>query len=504
METGNVDRRLRAPAGIEGAGALRADAGNDLGMRPSSAFDHIASPGTVLRIMQPILLPSLIFALALVMILWPFNSREHAAIATGGGLTVLLIGWFACNGVKDHIAAVGFFALAVTLADIPPKVVFSGFASSGTWLIFGGMILAAALQRSGLAGQIAARMLPGPGISYWAAIASVILVSLLLVVMVPSTVARILLLVPIALAFAERLGYAPGSRASTGMVLAAALSTYYCAVGALTATLTNVAMVSLAESLYSLPINYGQFFLAAFPVLCVGTGLLLTIAVSLFYREPSIATVNFPRHTDPIGQGNIQISLILVAAVALWATDFIHGIAPAWIALSASVLCLLGPARNLTLSDGVKFDAWILFPAFLSLGAVLKYTGSAEWAGQWLLDHAPLTPGADWANLAVVTAIGAVLSLGATNLASPVLFTALAEPLSAATGWPLDAVLLVGIPTWTIVPFAYQAPILIIGLKMAGIPIGAVSRFFLAFCALVVVILVPLHFLWLRVLGYFG
>ena len=229
---------------------------------------------------------ALIAVAALALVLWPAGSDEQARIAGGVGLAVLLIGFFSHRSIPDYIAALAFFAVAVTVATVPPEIAFAGFNSGGTWLIFGGMILATALKSSGLANQTAARLLPARGTSYWIAISSIALVSLLLVVVVPSIVARVLLLVPIAVAFAERLGYRTDSRATMGIVLVATVTTYYGAAGVLTAALTNVAMVSLANTLYAVNINYTQYLVAAFPVLTIGASVLVTVCVSIHSAGP--------------------------------------------------------------------------------------------------------------------------------------------------------------------------------------------------------------------------
>src|SRR5688500_5533674 len=48
--------------------------------------------------------------------------------------------------LSEYVTALLFFLVATLLAVAPPAVVFSGFASSTLWLVFGGLIIAEAVN----------------------------------------------------------------------------------------------------------------------------------------------------------------------------------------------------------------------------------------------------------------------------------------------------------------------------------------------------------------------
>jgi di/tricarboxylate transporter len=69
-------------------------------------------------------------------------------MALAAGLTLLTIGMWATSALPEHMVAVMFFVLAIVLSMAPQEVVLSGFLSSALWLVFGGLVLGVAVQRS--------------------------------------------------------------------------------------------------------------------------------------------------------------------------------------------------------------------------------------------------------------------------------------------------------------------------------------------------------------------
>lgn len=451
--------------------------------------------------------PITVYLIGLGLVGTPVLSEIGDQSWRGAGLALILVGLLAA-GIKDHIAAVVFFSTATAIAALPPKIVFAGFLSQGTWIIFSGLILASAIKELGLGDRLANRLLPTRQPPFVLAALAMGILSLLLAFMVPSTAARVLLLAPIAVAYAERLGYPPESRATLGLVISGAMTTYFCGGGILTAGLPNVAMVSLAQDLLNVRITYQEYLICAFPVLSLCTFILLTAMVTACFGiaadDKSNLTDLSERGAKATNSEHGALALILCTSVLLWSTDSYHGISTAWIGLGAAALILCGPGRKLSLSQCVKIEVWIVFAALLSLGAILEHTKATEQLGHWLIANTPLQPDNDWANLALVTAVGAALSITGTNLAAPVLYTTLAEHMAQATGWPIKTVLLVGIPAWTFVPFLFQVPILLVCVRMFNLSVRIVSLFMFGFTSVAMVTLVPLHFVWLRHLGYFG
>ncbi|MDE0213299.1 MAG: SLC13 family permease, partial [Deltaproteobacteria bacterium] len=122
----------------------------------------------------------------------------------------------------------------------------------------------------------------------------------------------------------------------------------------------------------------------------------------------------------------------------------------------------------------------------------------------WLLDKLPMEPGRDFFNLAAMSAVGMLISIATTVPAEPVIAATLAKDLSAVTGWPVATVLLTQTVNWSMVPFPYELPPMVVAARLSGMPVGRATRLLLALTLLAWTVTLPLQFLWLRHLGYFA
>ncbi len=162
--------------------------------------------------------------------------------------------------------AVIFFVLAIVLSVAPQEVVLSGFLSSALWLVFGGLVLGVAVQRTGLDRWLASGVVDRIGASYASVIATVVIGNVILGFLVPSAMARAVILMPIIVALAENLGLAPGHRGRTGMVVTTAVCGYVIPATILPANLPNAVLLGAADTLYGMQIIYGEYLLLNFPV----------------------------------------------------------------------------------------------------------------------------------------------------------------------------------------------------------------------------------------------
>jgi di/tricarboxylate transporter len=428
------------------------------------------------------------------------------ALYRGAAVMVLLVGLIATKAVPDHVAALAFFFATVTIADIAAPVVFSGFYAGASWLIFAGSIIAVALTESGLSARFARRALGLVGRSYASVIATIALVCLALTFLLPSTAARILLLVPIVLALADSLGYGPDSRARAGMIVATLMLSYLPCASVLTSGNRTLAMVGLAQTLYGKEFQYSDFILWNFPVLTVLPVVITAGLIAWRYREPPTAAAASdpgPAPADHAAQKPVLI--IVLGALLLWTTDFIHHVSPAWIGLAAVVALFVAVGRDLPLMEKSRIDYWLMFVAFISLGGVITETGLGARAGASLVSIAGLQ--ADGApqtllwNLAAISLISIGVNLIATNLAGPVILVSLADTISGASGLSVETVLIVMMPSFAICPVAFQAPIFLIGMRIAGLPLKELNLCLLAVSGVTVGLLIPLQFLWLWTIG---
>ncbi|MBL8672723.1 MAG: anion permease, partial [Alphaproteobacteria bacterium] len=207
----------------------------------------------------------------------------------------------------------------------------------------------------------------------------------------------------------------------------------------------------------------------------------------------------------PMPGAQRRLAVVLALALALFATDFLHGVSPAWVALGAGIVCLL-PAMQLVspklLAERSNINALIFVAGFLGVGAVVADSGLGEALSRQLLAWASLSPGNGAANLATLAAIGAVLGLVTTLPALPAVLTPLAGEMAAASGLPLESVLMLQVVVFSSVLLPYQVPPIMVAMHLGKIGIRDGAKLFLAMAALTVAFLLPLDYLWWRLLGY--
>ena len=121
-----------------------------------------------------------------------------------------------------------------------------------------------------------------------------------------------------------------------------------------------------------------------------------------------------------------------------------------------------------------------------------------------MLDVADFSPGDDARNLGAMTAVSMVVGLAATQANIPAILTPLSDSIAAAMGLPLATVLMMQVLGFSSVVFPYQVPPLMVGLSLGGVSIVTATRFSLLLLFPPVLILLPLDYLWWRVLGYLG
>ncbi|MCG8427468.1 MAG: anion permease, partial [Chromatiales bacterium] len=147
----------------------------------------------------------------------------HMAIAAA--LTLFCISLWATAVVPEYWPALAFFLVAVVFEIAPAEIVFSGFHSSTFWLLFSGIILGAAIRHTGLDQRAAGLLSRTLSTRYANMISGIVIFSVALAFVIPSSMGRIVLLVPIIVALADHMGYGVSSNGRIGMLTAAAFGT---------------------------------------------------------------------------------------------------------------------------------------------------------------------------------------------------------------------------------------------------------------------------------------
>lgn len=449
------------------------------------------------------LLPGAVLAIAAAIAFWPGLVGLEPPLARAAGLILFTIGFWAAGALPEYLTAVGFFLLAMLLDVAPADVIFSGFAAQAFWLVFSGLVLALAVTHAGLAQRLASLPMAWLARSYARPIAAMVVLGGSVAFLLPSTMGRVVLLVPIVVALAERLGFEHGRKGRTGMVLAFVLSTYMLPVAILPANVPNMVLAGAAETIYGLSPRYGPYLLLHFPVLALLKGAILTWLVCRLFPDTPGAAADRPPAPPLSPQARI-LAAILAVTLGLWATDTLHGIAPAWVGLAAAFACLV-PATALVPANSfagkLNFGPLIYVAGVLGIAALVSSTGLGAIVSQAMRSVLPVAPDAGWANYLSLVGMATVLGGISTMPGIPAVLTPIAGDLAALTHWPLDAVLMTQVVGFSTVFLPYQVPPLVIGIALAGVRTRDATRTMLWLALVSVVVIVPINYIWWQILG---
>ena len=449
---------------------------------------------------------ALVVALAVAIFFWPPPAGYTSQTMHAGALCLLAIGLWAFNTLPEHLVGLLFFLIAMVFAIAPANIVFSGFASGTLWLVLGGLIIAEAVNRTGLGLRFARVLVGSHTLSYRSLIAAVVLVSSLMCVVMPATVSRILLLLPIMAALAQRLGLPPGSSGHDGVALAVIVTNYQVGTSFLPANAPNLVLAGAAETLYKTTFIYGEWLLVQLPVMGVLKALVITGLIWFLCpdRTQSVPAEDNPK---PMSAEEKRLTVILLTALLLWVTDFIHRIHPGWVGLAAGLAALMPGTRVMpvnSLVEQVKLGPFFYIAAILGLGSLMVETGLSRALGDALQGGLRLESGHDALNFAILTLLATVTGAIVTNVAQPALLAPLASHFAEAAGWPLRAVLMTIVLGFTTAIFPFQAPPLLVGVQLAGLSLRRVLRVTVPLAIVSLFVLLPINYFWWRAIGYFG
>ena len=429
---------------------------------------------------------------------WPPGSMRVIAII------ILTIGMLSTAVLDEYLTALIFFFLCVVLSIAPPNVVFSGFFSGSVWLVFGGMVIGQGMVATGLANRIAGSLEKYFAGSYFRLIAGSVLIMFLLAFLMPSSVGRVTIMLPIVLELADRVGFDKTSNGRAGLVLAIALGSLTPTFAILPSSVPNVVFVGAVEAIHGIQISYGQYLLLHMPVI----GLVSVVAVPVFIALLFPAKITEQENlvgAKRFSAGEARMMTILIVCLGLWATDSLHGISPAWIALGGGIVCALpisGIIPKGPLLQKVNFGTVLFLAGVVGLGAVVAHTGVGALLGQELIGILPLGSGSGLTTFASLIGLGTVLELVTTLPGLPAIMTPFADALSQATGWPVLTVLMTQVPAWGLLMFPYQAPPLVATRAISDLPVGRFVRLLVPFALFGWLVMMPLQYVWWRYLGY--
>ena len=204
-----------------------------------------------------------------------------------------------------------------------------------------------------------------------------------------------------------------------------------------------------------------------------------------------------------MSRAETRLAIVLALAVAGFATDALHGISPARISLAACIVCLLpcvGLVSPRALAEQVHLPPLLYVAGFLRRRGRVKRPGQRRERGAAALAAAGAGPRRRQCGGHRRGGRGAGPDDHAAGL--PAVMTPLARELAAASGLSLETVLMLQVPVFSTVILPYQSPPIMIAMQLGGVGLRHGTRLCPALAGITVLVLLPLDYLWWRVLGY--
>jgi di/tricarboxylate transporter len=442
-----------------------------------------------------------VIAGAAIVILDPLPGTEGRVL----GLAVAFIGLWATAVISEPITAVFFFTTAMLLKAAPTSAVFGGFQSAALWLIFGGLVIGVAVRSTGLGERLGARLSSAFGSSYLGLITGVTLVGVAMGFLMPSSIGRAILLMPIALGLAQRYGFEPGSNGRLAVVLAAAFGCHVPTFSILPANVPNLVLVGAAETLWQYTPSYGEYLLLHFPVLgLLKTAIMIPLIVKL-WPDTLRPETSAGMALGPMKRQERQLALLLAAALVLWATDFVHHVSPAWVSMAAGALLLLpgiGLVDRKAFNEQINYGFLFYVAGIMGLGAVVEQSGLGARLAHSILEILPLEPGHPATNFTALAVLSTLVGVVTTLPGAPAVLTSMAGQMAEASGLSIQAVLMSQVLGFSNPILPYQSAPMVVAMQLGGERLGPAQKLCLWLAGITMLVLLPLDYVWWRLLGW--
>lgn len=460
------------------------------------------------------LLVGVAFITALWLALGPLAAANPLTARSAAVVLITLALW-STGALPPFLTSLIFFGLVLIFGLARPDLVFSGFGSAAVWLIVSGFIIGAAITTSGLGQRMASVLAPLLAASYPRMIAGLTLASAALGFVMPSSVGRAVVLVPVGMALAERMGFGKGSNGRIGIAATLAMACNMPSFAILPANIPNMILAGASETLHGASFGYTEYLLLHFPILgilksALMVGLVLMMFPARIHPQETIAgksTQAPAAGEDKPVDASVQrrVAIILLATLALWMTDKLHGINPAWIGIATAVILLtprIGVVAPKSFNTSVDFGMVLFVAAALGLGTLVNASGLGQVVGHVLEKVLPLSPGRDALNFLSLSAMSTLTGIVTTIPGVPTVLTPMAPDLATASGFSLPAVLMTQVIGFSTVLFPYQVGPLIVAMQLSGEKLGHLLKITLPLALITFVVLVPLDYLWWKLLGW--
>jgi anion transporter len=260
---------------------------------------------------------------------------------------------------------------------------FSGFVDRTSWFMFAAVIIGLIANKTVLARLLSNWVIARVGLTYPRILLGLLTTNLLLTFIVPSGIARLVILAPICIGLIQSFGAGKGSNIARGMFLiisyTSVLFDKFIVSGA-----TSITGRGLIERFGGVSISWSEWFVAFAPIDVLTV--LACWGITLWLLPPEQANAQGGQdYLDKQSAESVRwraadtkAAFLMGAAVVLWMTDFLHGLHPAEVALGVAFVALLPRIGILSVDDlkRANFMPFYFVASAVSMGTVITQTGA--------------------------------------------------------------------------------------------------------------------------------
>ena len=404
-------------------------------------------------------------------IVWvaPLSVEPHAQRALA--IASFMIGAWITHALDHGIAGIIGCYLFWTLGVVRFQSAFGGFAETTPWFLFAAIMFGLMATKSGLARRMAYWIMRAVGHSYARLLLGLILSDFILTILVPSGIARVVIMAAIAVGLIEAFGVGRGSNIARGMfiilVYTATIFDKMIIAGA-----ASITARGLIERVGEVKVLWSQWFLAYLP--CDLITIFIAWRLTLWMYPPETASLpggasfltGELRKMGSLTRLEIKAALLMSLGIALWMTDFIHHLPSPMIGMGVGLLAVVPVLGVLDTEDVRKINFLPIFfvAAAITMSHVLAETGALDvltsvlfgWMEPYITNVWASTFVLYWSAFFYHIIIGDEISMLATSL--PVLMnyakTHGLDPLVLGMIWTFGAGAKI---------FIYQSAVLVVG-----------------------------------------
>jgi sodium-dependent dicarboxylate transporter 2/3/5 len=309
------------------------------------------------------------------------------------------------HGVAGILGCFLFWMLGIARFE----TAFSGFADTSPWFLFGAVAFGLTVSKSGLARRMAFAVMRAVGHSYPRLLLGLIISNFLLTPIVPSGIARVVIMAAIAMGLVEAFGVGKGSNIARGMfvILVYQATIFDKMVIAGAASITARGAI---ERFGEVSVLWSHWALAYVP--CDIIVMIVAWRLALWMYPPEIAALpggseylqREARAMGPWSPAERRAAVLMSLAVGLWVTDFLHHIPAPMIGLGVGLLAVMPQVGVLDTDDIRKINYLPIFfvAAAVSLSNVLAQTKALDVLTTVLFDWIRPFIGTSWLSALVL------------------------------------------------------------------------------------------------------